>query len=275
MNRYSADSLFDIRGKKALVVGGTKGLGREMALCLIENGCDVMVVSRSASDGDDMLKFAKECGVRFFSYPCDVMKSEEVSNMVEFAKNTLGRIDILVNSAGRNITKMVAEMDDEAWDAVLDLNLRANFIILREVVKVMREQQYGKIVNMSSMKSVFGVSDSGYTAYCASKGAINMLTKQIACEVAADNITVNALAPTFIETAINRHQLQDPAFKGALEARIPVGRIGQFSDLMGLLLLLVSDASQFLTGQIYLIDGGISARQQGFLKKSEMRSIMK
>lgn len=261
MNRYSADSLFDIRGKKALVVGGTKGLGREMALCLIENGCDVMVVSRSASDGDDMLKFAKECGVRFFSYPCDVMKSEEVSNMVEFAKNTLGRIDILVNSAGRNITKMVAEMDDEAWDAVLDLNLRANFIILREVVKVMREQQYGKIVNMSSMKSVFGVSDSGYTAYCASKGAINMLTKQIACEVAADNITVNALAPTFIETAINRHQLQDPAFKGALEARIPVGRIGQFSDLMGLLLLLVSDASQFLTGQIYLIDGGISARQ--------------
>ena len=88
-----------------------------------------------------------------------------------------------------------------------------------------------------------------------------MLTKQIACEVAADHITVNALAPTFIETAINRAQLQNPAFKNALESRIPVGRIGQFSDLMGLLLLLVSDASQFLTGQIYLIDGGISARQ--------------
>ena len=88
-----------------------------------------------------------------------------------------------------------------------------------------------------------------------------MLTKQIACEVAADNITVNALAPTFIETVINRHQLAHPVFKGALEARIPVGRIGQFRDLMGLLMLLTSDASQFLTGQIYLIDGGISARQ--------------
>lgn len=120
----------------------------------------------------------------------------------------------------------------------------------------MRRQQYGKIVNMSSMKSVFGVSDDGYAAYCASKGAINM-----ACETAAGHITVNALAPTFIETAINRKQLEDPAFKHSLEARIPVGRIGQFSDLMGLLLLLVSDASQFLMGQIYLIDGGISARQ--------------
>lgn len=258
---YSSSSLFDIRGKKALVAGGTKGLGREMAMCLMENGCDVMVVSRNVNDSGDMLQHAKECGVRFFSYACNVLETEAVEAMVEFAKNTMGRIDILINSAGRNITKMVAEMDDESWDAVLDLNLRANFIILREVVKVMRKQQYGKIVNMSSMKSVFGVSDSGYTAYCASKGAINMLTKQIACEVAADHITVNALAPTFIETAINRHQLQDPVFKNALEARIPVGRIGQFSDLMGLLLLLVSDASQFLTGQIYLIDGGISARQ--------------
>lgn len=261
MYDYLSSSLFDIRGKKALVVGGTKGLGREMAICLMENGCDVMVVSRNVNDSEDMLQHAKECGVGFFSYPCDVMETEAVVRMVEFAKITMGRIDILVNSAGRNITRMVAEMDDESWDAVLDLNLRANFIILREVVKVMREQKYGKIVNMSSMKSVFGVSDSGYTAYCASKGAINMLTKQIACEVAEDHITVNALAPTFIETAINRHQLQDPAFKNALEDRIPVGRIGQFSDLMGLLLLLVSDASQFLAGQIYLVDGGISARQ--------------
>lgn len=180
MYDYLSSSLFDIRGKKALVVGGTKGLGREMAICLMENGCDVMVVSRNVNDSEDMLQHAKECGVGFFSYPCDVMETEAVVRMVEFAKITMGRIDILVNSAGRNITRMVAEMDDESWDAVLDLNLRANFIILREVVKVMREQKYGKIVNMSSMKSVFGVSDSGYTAYCASKGAINMLTKQIA-----------------------------------------------------------------------------------------------
>lgn len=261
MANYNIDSLFDIRGKKALVVGGTKGLGREMAMCLLQNGCDVFVVSRNAAGDEQMQQTAEASGVKLFFHAGDMLVTEQVEQMVAAAERTLGRIDILINSAGRNVRRMVTEMDDASWDAVLDVNLRANFIIAREVIKVMRRQQYGKIVNMSSMKSVFGVSDDGYTAYCASKGAINMLTKQLACEVAADHITVNALAPTFIETAINRAQLQDPAFKGALEARIPVGRIGQFRDLMGLLLLLVSDASQFLTGQIYLIDGGISARQ--------------
>lgn len=261
MQDYCASSLYNVRGKKALVVGGTKGLGREMAICLIQNGCDVTISSRDVSGNDDIIAMAKDAGVNVHFHTCDVLNTAEVVDMVRYAEEAMGRIDILVNSAGRNITKMVAEMDDESWDAVLDLNLRANFIILREVVKVMRKHKYGKIINLSSMKSVFGVSDSGYTAYCASKGAINMLTKQIACEVAADGITVNALAPTFIETAINRHQLQNPVFRGSLEARIPVGRIGQFRDLMGLLLLLSSDASQFLTGQIYLIDGGISARQ--------------
>lgn len=261
MQDYMSSSLFDIRGKKALVVGGTKGLGREMAFCLLENGCDVMAVSRDIKGNDEMTTYAKENGTQFWLHSCDVLDSNAVVEMVQMAVAKMGRIDILINSAGRNITKMIEDMDDESWDAVLNLNLRANFIVLREVVKVMRRQQYGKIVNLSSMKSVFGVSDSGYTAYCASKGAINMLTKQIACETAADNITVNALAPTFIETAINRHQLQNPAFKSSLEARIPVGRIGQFRDLMGPMLLLVSDASQFLTGQIFLIDGGIAARQ--------------
>lgn len=261
MQEYSFSSLFDIHGKKALVIGGTKGLGHEMAICLLENGCDVTVVSRNVNDSEDMAALARLYGVQLHLYSCDVLKTSEVIDMVRFAQDKMGRIDILINSAGRNITKMVEEMDDESWDEVLDLNLRANFIVLREVIKVMRSQKYGKIVNLSSMKSVFGVSDSGYTAYCASKGAINMLTKQIACETAADGITVNALAPTFIETAINRHQLQDPVFKQALVERIPVGRIGQFRDLMGPLLLLVSDASEFITGQIFLLDGGIAARQ--------------
>ena len=173
----------------------------------------------------------------------------------------MGRIDILINSAGRNIIKMTEDMDDASWDAVLDLNLKANFVVIREVLKIMKKQKYGKIVNLSSMKSVFGVSDMGYSAYCASKGAINMLTKQIACEAASDNITVNAIAPTFIVTDINRQLFEDPSFRESLEARIPIGRVGHFRQLAVLLLLLVSDSSQVLAGQIYLVDGGISARQ--------------
>lgn len=261
MDTYKQEQLFDVKGRKAIVTGGTKGLGREMAICLLENGCDVFVVSRNVDGNEDMKRIAESNGVACYLYSCDVCDSNAVAKMAKDAADTMGRIDILVNSAGRNITRMTEDMDDESWDAVLDLNLKATFVVMREVIRVMKRQRYGKIINLSSMKSVLGVSDSGYTAYCASKGAVNMLSKQVACEVAADNITVNVLAPTFIETAINRHQLADPAFRGALEARIPVGRIGQFRDLMGPLLLFASDASQFLTGQVMLIEGGLSSRQ--------------
>ena len=215
MGKYGYENLFDIRGRKALMVGGTKGLGREMAVCLLENGCDVFAVSRSAAPDEGLETAARDGNAKLNLYSADVLKTDAVVGMVEAAEKAMGRIDILVNSAGRNVRRMVADMDEASWDAVLDVNLRANFIVMREVIKVMRRQQYGKIVNMSSMKSVFGVSDDGYTAYCASKGAINMLTKQVACEVAADHITVNALAPTFIETAINRKQLEDPDSCGA------------------------------------------------------------
>ena len=173
----------------------------------------------------------------------------------------MGRIDILINSAGMNRPKMLEDMDDGTWKEILDLNLNASFFMSREAIRIMRKNHYGKIINISSMKGFLGVSDAGYTAYCASKGAINMLTKQLACEAAADGITVNAIAPTFIKTDINAKQLDDPVFYKALTDRIPVGRIGEFKDLMGLLLLLSSDASQFITGQVILLDGGISARQ--------------
>ncbi len=253
--------VFDVSGKKAVVTGGTKGLGRAMATCLLDNGCDVMLVSRKAEDLSDLLALAEEKGVKCLHFACDITDTAAVREMVLAAEEAMGRIDILINSAGMNIVKMMEDMDDESWDTVLNLNLKASFVVTREVVKVMRKHRYGKIINISSMKSVMGTSTAGYTAYCASKGAINMLTKQIACEVAADGITVNAIAPTFIKTAINAHQLEDPVFYKSLTDRIPVGRIGTFRDLAGLTLLLASDASQFITGQTIMLDGGITARQ--------------
>ena len=255
-----ANVIFGVKGKKALVTGGTKGLGKEMTMCLLENGCDVFVVSRNVSDSADLTAHATACGVKVHLHACDVTKTSAVVEMITKAKETMGRIDILLNAAGMNIIKPLPEMDDDSWDQVLGLNLKALFVVTREASKVMKAQKYGKIINLSSIKSVLGSSD-GYAAYCTSKSGVNMFTKQAACELAADGITVNAIAPTFIRTAINAHQLDNQAFRTALEARIPVGRIGAFTDLMGLLLLLASDASQFITGQVILLDGGIAARQ--------------
>ncbi|MBR0597451.1 SDR family NAD(P)-dependent oxidoreductase [Sinanaerobacter chloroacetimidivorans] len=252
--------IFCIAGKKALVTGGTKGLGKAIVTGLLENGCDVFVTSRNVAGADELQDFAEKMGRKLVLYSCDVTKSESVKEMVNAAKEQLGRIDILINSAGNIKIKPLKEMDDDSWNNVIDTNLTATFTVIREVSKVMEEQRYGKIINMSSMKSVLGTV-KGFSAYCASKGAINMLTKQVACELAKFNINCNAIAPTYIKTDLNAEQLEDEEFRKSLEVRIPLGRIGTMNDLVNLALFLVSDASCFITGQVILLDGGIYAMQ--------------
>lgn len=258
-----ASQIFNVQGKKALVTGGSKGLGRAMALCLLENGCDVFLVSRNVVPCEEILHYAQTLKRGCWSHSCDVTTTDAVIRMVEQAKKKMGRIDILINSAGGNILKFLPEMDDESWDHVINLNLRSTFIVTREVcTRAMIPQHYGKIINMSSMKSVFGTALTGHSAYAASKGAVSMLTKQLACELAQFGITVNALGPTFIKSDINAQLLENSDFREGLVRRIPLGRIGEARDLMGLMLLCASDASEFLTGQTYLIDGGIASRQE-------------
>lgn len=259
--QWHASDVFDVRGRKALITGGTKGLGRAMAECLMQNGCDVTLVGRSGGGIGEMQTFAQGLGVRCHHCAGDVTAPGMPGKIVDQAESKMGRIDILVNSAGMNRPKMLECMDDATWKEILDVNLNAAFFMTREAIRVMRKNRYGKVINISSVKGFFGVSDAGYSAYCSAKGAINMLTKQLACETGRDGITVNAIAPTFIKTDINAKQLEDRDFLDTLTRRIPVGRIGEFRDLMGLLLLLASDASQFITGQTLLLEGGIAAMQ--------------
>ena len=258
-----ASDIFSVKGKKALITGGSTGLGREMALCLLENGCEIYLASLIVDTCPEIASYAESIGGKCHYSYCDVSQTETVVEMINDALSMMGRIDILVNSAGGSIVKFIADMDDESWDKVMNVNLRTTFIVSREViVRAMRPQKYGRIINISSMKSVFGTALTGHSAYCASKGAVNALTRQLACETARDNITINAIAPTFIKTAINESQLEDETFFNSLVSRIPKGRVGEFRDLMGLLLLLASDASEFITGQTILLDGGIAARQE-------------
>ena len=259
----TSSSIFSVEGKKALITGGSKGLGRAMALCLLENGCDVFLTSRNVESCKEIAEYAGTLGRACYYQSCDVTLTEQVIELVEQAKKDLGRIDILINSASGSILKFLPEMDDDSWDKVINMNLRSTFIVTREVCnRAMIPQHYGKIINMSSMKSVLGTALTGHSAYAASKGAVSMLTKQLAYELAQYGSTVSALGPTFIKTDINAKLLEDPGFRDPLVRRIPIGRIGEFKNLMGLMLLCASDASEFLTGQTYLVDGGIASRQE-------------
>lgn len=148
----------------------------------------------------------------------------------------------------------------DAWDFVLDINLRGLFLVTREVGRIMKQQQYGRILSISSVKSFIG-TDQDYAAYCASKGAVNMLTKQLACEWGKYNITVNAIAPTFTRTPINSFQLDDPIFYQTLVERIPRGRICTPKDLGCAAIYLCSDAAEFVSGQVLCVDGGLTAKQ--------------
>ncbi len=255
-------TIFSVKGKNALVTGGTKGLGLAIACGLLENGCNVAVLCRKSAANPELENAAANGGARLLIEVCDVAVAQSCADTVERVREALGGIDILINSAGVLHLAFIDELSDEAWNQTILVNLTGTFHMIRETSKVMKQQHKGCIINMSSMKSYMGTSKMGYGAYCASKGGINMLTKQCAAELGKHNIRVNAIAPTFIETDMNRSVLEKDGYREKLASRIPLGRIGQTDDLLGLVYFLSSDASAFINGQIIYLDGGLSAAQE-------------
>ncbi len=181
--------------------------------------------------------------------------------MMDAVREGFGGLDILVNSAGINRLILAEDYDDETFAQVMDLNLNGLHTVTREAGKrFFIPQGYGRILNLSSVKSLIGTTEN-YIAYCASKGAVNMYTRQLACEWGKYHITVNAIAPTFVRTPINSFQLDDPVFYKKLTDRIPLGRIGQEQDIACAALYLCSDAAAFVNGQVLAVDGGLTAMQ--------------
>jgi NAD(P)-dependent dehydrogenase (short-subunit alcohol dehydrogenase family) len=244
----------DLSGKHALVTGAGRGIGRACALALAEAGAGVTLVARSRDELDEVAAEAEAMGGSAAVHPADVADELQVEAAVDAAARH-GGLDITVNCAGVNRPGPTVALDTEDWDLVLGVNLRGTFLVCRAVGRrLLRDGRPGRIVNMSSQMGSVGYP--GRAAYCASKHGVDGLTKALAVEWARHDITVNAVAPTFVRTPLTEPMFEDTEFRDDVLRRIPMGRIGETSEVTGPVLFLSSDAASLVTGHILLVDGG-------------------
>jgi 2-deoxy-D-gluconate 3-dehydrogenase len=248
---------FSLKDKVAMVTGASRGIGRYLASGLAKYGAHVIVTGRSVGDLEEAAGEIEALGRRSLVVPMDVTQPPEIRSGVERAYHTFKRIDILVNNAGINIPKPALEVTEEDWRIVIETNLTGLFFCCQAVGRMMIEQGSGKIINISSQTG--SVAIKLRAAYCASKGAVNLLTKELALEWGPHNINVNAVAPTFIETPMTKRMFEDASFKEMVLSKILLGRIGQPKDVLGAVIYLASEASDLVTGHILLVDGGWTA----------------
>ena len=251
-----SQKLFDLSGKVAIVTGASRGLGQCFGRALASAGADLIVTSR---DVDNLQPFCQEIeslGRRVMPLELDVRDQESIQHMAAAAQDAFGQIDVLVNNAGCNVRKPSSEITWDDWNLVLDTNLRGTFFVAQAIARHMIAQQSGRIINIGSVTSVFGYA--GLAPYCASRGGVKQLTMSLADDWGSHGITVNCLAPGWFKTEQNRVLYDNEKWVDYLVDRIPLKRPGQPQDLDGAIVFLASDASDYVTGQTLLVDGGIS-----------------
>jgi 3-oxoacyl-[acyl-carrier protein] reductase len=243
-----------LEGKKALVTGASRGIGREIALELAAQGADVAVnYAGSEAKAMEVVDAIKAMGRNAIAIQCDVSNSESVTNMVKKVIEEFGALDILVNNAGITRDNLLMRMKEEEWDDVINTNLKGVFLCTKAVTRQMMKQRYGRIINVASIVGVSG--NPGQANYVAAKAGVIGLTKTTAKELAARNITVNAVAPGFITTDMTDKLTED--VKQAMLSQIPLARFGEPKDIAKVVTFLASDDSSYMTGQTLHIDGGM------------------
>lgn len=244
----------NLTGKVALVTGASRGIGRAIALDLARKGADVVVnYAGNAALAEEVVGMIQEMGRKSMAIQADVANREQVEAMIATTIKEFGALHILVNNAGITRDQLILRMKEEDWDKVLDTNLKGAFHTIKAVTRQMMKQREGRIINISSVVGVAG--NAGQINYSASKAGLIGLTKTAARELAARNITVNAVAPGYIESDMT-DQLSDE-IKNELFKQIPLGRLGKPEDVSALVTFLASDAASYITGQVFHVNGGM------------------
>jgi NAD(P)-dependent dehydrogenase (short-subunit alcohol dehydrogenase family) len=250
---------FRLDGQAALVVGGNRGLGLEIAKAIAEAGADIFIAARDAERNTTAIDMiVQQYGRKCAAAACDITDAGQVSATVAAAVREFRKIDILVNSAGINIRGPIGDIALDDFERVQRVNVTGTWLMCREVVPMMKRNGYGRIVNIGSMLSVVAIPDR--TPYAASKGAVLQLTRALAIELARDNINVNAILPGPFATEMNLPLTKDPEKYAAFVAKIPMGRWGELHEIGGLALYLASPAASYVTGAALTIDGGWTAQ---------------
>ena len=254
--------LEEIRGKVAYVPGGYGGIGEAITWGLAVRGARVVICGRNREKAEDLASRIKSDGHDVHGLEIDVQSVESIRAFVDRAAGEVGPPDILVNCVGIQREEPLLEVTEEAYDDVYRSNLKSAMFLAQAVARhQVNAKIKGKQVHLLSVRAKLGLRDRGYSAYCSTKGGMVMLIKQHAMELARHGITVNGVAPTFVYTEMIRHVMENPEFRQQLLDRIPLGRIADPKDVVGPVLFFCSPASDFVTGQILYVDGGITASQ--------------
>jgi NAD(P)-dependent dehydrogenase (short-subunit alcohol dehydrogenase family) len=249
---------FDLHGQVALVTGAARGIGHACALALAHAGADIVLGLRDANTAAELASEIEKMGRRVLRLQMDITSLKEIRSAVNAAVKHFGRLDILVNNTGLGPSNLAENVTEEDFDFTLAVNLKGTFFVSQEVGKVMIKQKSGRIINLSSQAGFVALPTE--SIYCMTKAAINHLTKCLAVEWAQHNITVNAVAPTFINTPGTAAALGDKDFHAHVLSSIPLGRIGEPMEVAGAVVFLASPAASLITGDTLLIDGGWTAK---------------
>lgn len=243
----------DFKGQVAIVTGGGRGIGRAIAEGLAKRGVNLAIADINPDEAIESAEAFTALGVKAIGIKLDVSKSEEVKKVFEDIRSEFNRIDILVNNAGITKDSLLLRMKEEDWDSVVDINLKSVFLCSKEAIKEMSQRRYGRIVNITSVAAFMG--NPGQANYSASKAGIVGLTKTIAKEYASRGITVNAVAPGFIKTAMT--DVLSESVKEEMKKLIPLGRFGTVEDVANAVIFLASPDSGYMTGQVIHVNGGM------------------